>query len=97
MTVLDSVLQEECERSKKMKVAMERELTTLPSGYISKKIINKNLYYYLQRRVGIKIIGAYIPLEEVEQIKDQVARRKQLEKLIRELKINIKKIERVIR
>src|SRR5665647_920526 len=97
MTVLDSVLQEEYERSKKMKAAMERELSTLPSGYISKKIINKNVYYYLQKRVGLKIIGAYIPLEEVQQIKDRVARRKQLEKSIRELEINIKKIERVLK
>ena len=97
MTVLDSVLQEEYERSKKIKATMERELSTLPSGYISKKIINKNAYYYLQKRVGLKIIGAYIPIEEVQQIKDQVARRKQLEKSIRELKINIKKIERVVK
>lgn len=97
MTVLDSVLQEEYERSKKMKDAMERELSTLPKGYISKKIINKNEYYYLQRRVGSKITGDYIPPKEVQQIKDQVARRKQLEKSIRELEINIKKIERVIR
>lgn len=97
MTVLDSVLQEEYERSKKMKVAMERELSTLPSGYISKKIINKKVYYYLQQRIGLKIIGAYIPLEEVQQIKDHVARRKQLEKSIRELEINIKKIKRVVK
>jgi len=97
MTVLDGVLQEECERSKKMKAAMERELSTLPSGYISKKIINKKVYCYLQRRVGLKIIGTYIPLEEIEQIKDQVARRKQLEKSIKELEINIKKIERVVK
>jgi len=80
-----------------MKAAMERELSTLPSGYISKKIINKNEYYYLQKRVGSKIIGNYIPPEEVQQIEIQVARRKQLEKLIRELKINIKKIERVVK
>jgi hypothetical protein len=97
MTVLDSVLQEEYERSKKIKTAMERELRALPSGYISKKTINKNIYYYLQKRVGLKIIGDYIPPEALQQIKDQVARRKQLEKSIRELEENIKKIQRVVK
>ncbi len=96
MTILDSVLQEEQERSMRMKAAMEKELNALPKGYISKKNINEKTYYYLQKRDGAKIVGTYIPPEEVDKVKDQVARRKQLEKSVRELNANIKKIERVI-
>ena len=95
MTVLDVVLQEEYERSKRMKTAMERELSVLPKGYISKKIINNNEYYYLQKRVGSKIVGNYIPSEDVEKMKVLISKRKQLEKSIREIEKNIKKIERL--
>lgn len=97
MSVLDNILREEYDRSKKIKAAMERELEQLPIGYISKKNINNRSYYYLQKRQGIKIIANYIPLKELSRIKKQVERRKELEKSIKELSVNMKKIERVIR
>lgn len=96
MTILDDVLQEEQDRSKRMKVAMKKEISMLPQGYISKKNINEKSYYYLQRREGSKIVGTYIFPNEVSKMKDQIAKRKQLEKSIRELDANIKKIDKVI-
>ena len=95
MSVLDSVLQEEYERSERMKFAMESELNELPKGYISKKKIAGKSYCYLQQRIKMKIIGAYIPPEELAAVRKQIDRRKQLEESIRELKINMKKIKRV--
>ncbi len=97
MSVLDNALQEEYERSKKIKAAMERELEQLPIGYISQKNINNRKYCYLQKRQGIKIVGNYIPSEDLPKLKAQVERRMQLEKSIKELKKNMKKIERVIK
>ena len=38
---------------------IERELQSLPHGYISKKVIHGKTQYYLQRRVGKRIIGKY--------------------------------------
>jgi len=96
MAVLDIVLQEEYDRSKRMKTAMERELNTLPTGYLSKKIIKNKEYYYLQKRVGNKIKGTYIPYDKVQQMKDLLDKRKRLEDSIRELEANMKKIERVL-
>ena len=95
MSVLDSVLQEEYERSERMKSEMESELNELPKGYISKKKIAGKSYYYLQQRVKMKIVGTYVPPEELAVIKKQIDRRKQLEESIRELKANMKKIRRV--
>lgn len=97
MTILDNVLQEEYDRSKRMKEAMENESSQLPNGYISKKIINKKVYYYLQRRDGLKVLSSYIPLDELPEIEAQVARRKQIEESIKTIDRNMKKIKRVIK
>lgn len=97
MSVLDSVLQEEYDRSERMKSAMESEWNTLPKGYVSKKTIAGKSYYYLQHRDKMKIIGTYIPPEELPEIVKKIARRKQLEVSIKELKANMKKIKRVVK
>ena len=39
------------------KRTMEKELLTLPKGYISKKNIKGNVQYYLQRREKSKIVN----------------------------------------
>lgn len=97
MTILDNVLQEEYDRSRRMKEAMENELSQLPNGYISKKIINNKVYYYLQRRDGLRVLSSYIPLDELPEIEAQVARRKQIEESIKTINQNMKKISRVIK
>lgn len=76
---------------------MEKELNELPKGYISKKVINKKPYYYLQRREGLKILGSYIAEDELEYITNQVDRRKQLKKSLNEINQNLKKIKKVIK
>lgn len=58
------------------KLAMESELFSLPSGYISKKNIKGNVQYYLQRRNGSKIVGTYIRNKDVDTVTAQIARRK---------------------
>ena len=39
---------------------IKRELSTLPIGYISKKSINGKEQYYLQHRLGKKVVSVYI-------------------------------------
>jgi hypothetical protein len=97
MSILDGVLKEEYERSKRIKLAMESELVELPVGYISAKKIAGKPYFYLQKRVKSKIISIYIQAEQLEEVEKQVARRRQLEQSIKELRENIKKIERVVK
>jgi hypothetical protein len=96
MSILDGVLKEEYERSKRIKLVLESELAKLPVGYISTKKIAGKPYFYLQKRFKSKIISTYIHAEQLEEVEKQVARRRQLEQSIKELRENIKKIERVI-
>ena len=55
MSVLDDVLKEEYNRSKKIIKLIEDELNSLPKGYISKKKINGKVYYYLQKREKLSV------------------------------------------
>lgn len=95
VSILDSVLQEEYDRSIRMKQAMEKERDALPKGYISEKMISGKKYYYLQNRQQAKIVSKYINLDDVESIKEKISRRKQLENSIKELNDNIEKIRKV--
>lgn len=97
MSVLDEVLFEEYERCKKIKTSIEAELHQLPKGYISRKTINKKTYCYIQKRIGNKVVSTYVPIEKLVDIQSQIERRQQLEFSLKEVKANIKKLERVIK
>lgn len=97
MAILDDVLIEEYERSKRMKAAMEKELSQLPQGYISKKFIYNKFYFYIQKRKGSKIISTYISSKDLPILERDIKKRKQLEISLKEVNLNIKKIERVIK
>ena len=60
------------------KQALNKELSSLPIGYISKKNIKGNTQYYLQRREGKKITGTYIRVDEVEDVSAKLERRKEI-------------------
>lgn len=97
MSILDDVLQEEYERSKKMKVSIEGELQQMPKGYISRKTINKKPYCYIQQRIGSKVVSSYVPIGKVSDVKAQIERRQKLEASLKEVNLNMKKLKRVIK
>ncbi len=57
---------------------IERELYGLPFGYISTKVIHGKTQHYLQKRVGKRVIGKYIPDDEVVSVKRGLSRRVEL-------------------
>jgi len=97
MSVLNEVLQEEYERSLRIKSSIEKELKTLPDGYISHKIIKNKRYCYIQKRIGGKVVSTYLPADKVNAMKSQIEKRKTLEASLKEVNENIKKLKRVIK
>lgn len=75
------------------KLELETELQTLVQGYISKKTIKGKTYYYLQNRVGGKLISQYLKSEEVDEIIERIARRKQCEAELPKLKARLSELE----
>ena len=56
------------------------ELSLLPEGYISEKTINGTKQYYLQRRVGKKVVGRHISYTELSNVRSGLSKRESLEK-----------------
>lgn len=64
---------------------LEQEIGELPVGYISKKNIHGKTRYYRQWTENGKIKSQYIREEELEEVQDQIARRKELQQRLKEL------------
>ncbi|MBQ7377988.1 MAG: hypothetical protein IJW71_06715 [Clostridia bacterium] len=65
-----------------------RELEALPKGSIKPKKVKDKIYYYLSFRDGDKVITKYIGKDEEALIplREQLARRKQVEEILKKLK-----------
>ncbi|MCQ2771664.1 MAG: hypothetical protein MJ238_00085 [Bacilli bacterium] len=61
---------------------MKTKLETLPKGYISKKIINGKVRFYLQYREGSKIVSKYIKSKDIATVEAQLIERKTIEEEI---------------
>lgn len=96
MSMLDDVMREEHDRALRVKEAMQAELSRLPKGYISRKLIRGQSACYLQWREKDKIRSRYIPAAELPSVKKQVERRRQLVQSIRTVDKNIKKIKKAL-
>ncbi len=67
---------------------LEKQIESLPKGAISTKTINGKKYYYHRFNVNSKRIEKYIPENEVELMRSQIEKRKQLESRLKQLKKN---------
>ena len=97
MSVLDEVLEEEYSRLVRMKARMQAEYLDLPKGYISRKKINGYECYYLQYRDGSKIVSHYIKPDEFEDLQAAITRRKSLKESLKNIDVEMKKIERAMK
>ena len=75
----------EIEKLKDELESLKRELETLPSGYISKKMIQGKIRYYLQWSESGKKKSKYIGESNVDTIFKQIEHRKEVLKRIKEI------------
>lgn len=101
MSVLAALLSKEENRNKNMIAEYSRELKALPKGSIKSRKVKDKSYYYLTFRDGDKVITKYVGKDEkfLVSIREQLARRKQVEEILKKLKeekAQIKKLEAVL-
>lgn len=60
------------------KKSLEREIETLPRGYLRFKKIGKHNYCYLQFRDGDRVKSVYVKNDGVEHLRKSIEKRKQL-------------------
>ncbi len=97
MSMLMTVIAREEIRNENMIIEYTKELETLPRGKITPKTVNGKRYYYLYYRDGKKVVSKYIGKDEesLTAIREQLARRGQIEGMIKKLKEEKAQIKRV--
>lgn len=65
---------------------LEREIALLPEGSIAKKRIKEKDYYYHRISINGKRKENYVDFTELPQLREQIEKRKSLEKQLKELK-----------
>lgn len=101
MSMLMTVIVREEIRNEKMITEYTKLLETLPKGKIMPKTINGKTYFYLYYRDGKKVISKYIGKDEESLviIREQLARRSQIEEILKKLKaeqVQIKRMEAML-
>ena len=64
---------------------IENKLDTLPSGTIATKKVGGREYYYLRKRIAGKLTEKYIPLKDLEDVKNEIEERRRLEEELGDL------------
>jgi hypothetical protein len=100
MKILNDILQEEKERLLELKKIYQSKIKHFPKGSLIKKNIKGHEYYYLNYRLYKKQIFKYIGKLSGEEVKDlltKIEERRKFEKYLRQVKKDIKAIEKKIR
>lgn len=77
-------------------MALREERIGLPEGSLQKKHISGKDYVYLARREDGKVVTYYIQHDDLERVSGQVARRKEIDAMIRELRDECHLIEKAL-
>jgi hypothetical protein len=99
MSIVKDILKDEKERLNLLKKQLEKQISPLPKGSLSKKRRNNRFYYYLAYRKGRKVIFKYVGKEKSSQVislKEDIQKRRKLEKRLRSIKRDLKEINRGI-
>ena len=96
MAYMLAVLNEEYERLSSKQKFYEIMIAELAHGSIQVKKINGKEYNYLCYREGKKVITKYVSPDEIENVKDELNRYKQAKIALKNIKENIKILDKVI-
>lgn len=101
MSMLMTIISREETRNENMINEYTKELETLPKGKITPKTVNGKTYYYLYYRDGKKVVSKYVGKDEesLAAIREGLARRSQIEEIVKKLKeekAQIKKLEAML-
>jgi len=100
MKILNDILQEEKQRLLESDKIYRSKIQQLPRGSLVKKNIKGHEYYYLNYRLYKKQVFKYIGRLSEKEVKDlltKIEERRKYEKIIRQVKKDIKEIEKKIK
>jgi len=94
MKVLQGILSESKEYYLQAREKIKKKLANLPKGSVKKRMIAGKKYYYLQQRVGKKVVHKYLGKMRPEEVVNQIKERKGLSVELRKVNEALRIIER---
>ena len=94
MDVLKGVLLESHKHYLDLEKRIAKRLKSLPSGSVKIRRIAGEIYYYLQERVGDKVVHRYLGKEKPESLIKQISERRQLKAELKKVKEGLKIVKR---
>jgi len=85
MSMILTTVRQEKERIEYMLEKYSEQLASLPKGQLYERKVGEKTYFYLKYREGGKVISKYIAKDDAEQVRQQVARRRHIETMIKSL------------
>ena len=98
-TVVYGILSEEKHRNLEMQKAYQREISMLRKGSVNIKKRGNKVYYYLRYRDGQHVRNDYLgtDISVVENVKNEIEKRKHLQGVLKRLVIEYKQICRIVK
>lgn len=94
MKVLQGILSESKEYYLDAKKKIEEKLSNLPKGNVKERKIAGKKYYYLQYRMGKRVLHKYLGKDKPEDIINQIKERKALRGELKKVNEAIRMIKR---
>ena len=98
--LVDGMLREELERCRGMVSSLEQEISRLPKGslHVRKKQYKKRRYqyYYLKYREGGKSVSHHVPAPQLDALKKELDKRRDIGKEIKAYRDRIKYLEKIL-
>lgn len=89
MSILKGILSESKGHYLNVKRKIEKKLASLPKGSIKERKISGRKYYYLQYRIGKKVVHKYLGRKRPDEILKHIQERKRL-------KAELKKVDEAL-
>lgn len=77
--VLKGILKDSKRHYSEVRKKIKRKIDSLPKGSIKRRYISGHYYYYLQHRVGTKVVHKYLGKKKPEAIINGLKQRKRLQ------------------
>lgn len=100
MAVIHEILKEELERLYELQELYGNKINDLPRGSVQEKDRNGKLYSYIAYRSGDIIKYEYIgksSSDRAAQVKGQIKKRKEFEQKLKQIRKDIKEIEKALK
>jgi 3-deoxy-D-manno-octulosonate 8-phosphate phosphatase KdsC-like HAD superfamily phosphatase len=94
VNVLQGILSESKEYYLQVREKIKKKLANLSKGSVKKRIIAGKKYYYLQQRVGKKVVHKYLGKRRPEEVVSQIKERKGLNVELRKVNEALRIIKR---